>query len=139
MNTDINLIGLAAALATFLGVWFGHMIVRKVEYSSPTLWQPVLGVALLGLLCEYLSLRLETHWLSAAFGILGITMLWDAFEFKRQEKRVKQGHAPANPANPRHKNLIMETSTATVIDLIDRNPVGHLVSLDEAIRLIMER
>ena len=27
----MNLTGLAAALATFLGVWLGHVMVRKLE------------------------------------------------------------------------------------------------------------
>ena len=139
MNTGINFIGLASALAAFLGIWLGHVVVRKVEFNSRSLWPPVLGASLLGLICEYLSLQIETQWLSAVLGIFGITLLWDALEFKRQEKRVIKGRAPANPCNPRHKKFIMETPNATVIDLINRNPVGHPVSPDEAIRLVLDR
>jgi len=139
MNTGINFIGLAASLATFLGIWLGHVFVRKIEFNSQSLWPPVVGAALLGLICEYISVQIETQWLSAVFGIFGITLLWDALELKRQERRVKKGHAPANPANPRHKKFIMETSNATILDLINRNPVGHPVSPDEAIRLVLDR
>jgi hypothetical protein len=31
MNTSLNAIGVVAALATFFGVWIGHVTVRKVE------------------------------------------------------------------------------------------------------------
>lgn len=139
MNTGINFIGLATALAAFLGIWLGHVIVRKVEYVSPTLWQPILVTTLLGLICEYLSLQNETYWLSAVFGILGITLLWDAFEFMRQEKRVIKGRAPANPSNPRHINFLRECPETTVIDLLKRSPVGRPVNPDEAIQLVLER
>ena len=33
-NMTFNWIGVAAALATFFGVWIGHVTVRKVEYLS---------------------------------------------------------------------------------------------------------
>ena len=31
----LNWIGVVAALATFFGVWIGHVTVRKVEYRAP--------------------------------------------------------------------------------------------------------
>jgi uncharacterized membrane protein YfcA len=139
MNTDINFIGLAAALATFLGIWLGHVFVRKIEFNSQSLWLPVLGASLLGLICEYLSLQIETQWLSAAFGIFGITLLWDALEFKRQEKRVIKGRAPANPCNPRHIDFLLEYPNTTVVNLINRDPVGRPVNPGEAIRLVLDR
>ena len=43
-----------------------------------------------------------------ATGILGVTLLWDSFEFWRQQKRVIKGHAPANPDNPRHARILAE-------------------------------
>lgn len=139
MHTAINFTGLAAALAAFLGIWLGHVFVRKIEYHSLTLWEPVLVSVLLGLLSEALSVLIKVNWLSAVFGILGITLLWDAFEFIRQEKRVIKGHAPANPANPRHIDFLLEYPDATVIDLIQRSPVGHPVNPEEAIQLVLDR
>jgi hypothetical protein len=139
MITEINFIGLAAALAAFLGIWLGHVFVRKIEFNSQSLWPPVLGAALLGLICEYLSLQIETQWLSAVLGIFGITLLWDAVEFKRQEKRVIKGHAPANPYNPRHIDFLLDYPNSTVVNLINRDPVGHPVNPDEAIQLVLDR
>src|SRR5512135_662090 len=98
----INPIGIAAALATFFGVWLGHVAVRKIEFISPTIWLPTTIFAALGLIVEFLSLSTVNRPLSTAFGILGITLLFDALEFTRQQRRVKKGHAPANPNNPRH-------------------------------------
>ena len=54
--------------------------------------------------------------------ILGITLLWDALEFTRQQKRVKKGHAPANPHNPRHAKILAEHPTATTLDLLKHLP-----------------
>ncbi len=59
---------------------------------------------------------------SAALGILGITCLWDALEFVRQQKRVRKGHAPANPANLRHARFLSENPSATREDLLKREP-----------------
>ncbi len=56
------------------------------------------------------------------FGLaLGITALFDALEFRRQFRRVKQGHAPANPNNPRHAPWLAE-GKATTADLLKREP-----------------
>jgi hypothetical protein len=104
----MNTIGIVAALATFLGVWVGHVAVRKIEFVSPTIWLPTSIFTLLGIGLEVLALRSANAQLSAAFGILGITVLWDALEFTRQQRRVRKGHAPANPNNPRHARLMAE-------------------------------
>ncbi len=133
---ELNFTGLTAALATFLGVWLGHVAVRKVEFVSPTIWLPTSIFTLFGIGLEILSLRSTNAQLSAAFGILGITMLWDALEFTRQQRRIKKGHAPANPNNPRHARIMAEHSSATTLDLLKRDPVGRPVLQDEAIRLI---
>ncbi|OGN75521.1 MAG: hypothetical protein A2X25_07330 [Chloroflexi bacterium GWB2_49_20] len=135
----MNTLGLIAGLSTFLGIWLGHVGVRKIEHAAPKLWLPVLLALLLGLICEYLSLQIETIWLSTVFGILGVTLLWDGLELMRQEMRVKKGHAPANPSNPRHINFILEIPAATVQDFLDRDPIGQPVSPDKALQLFPER
>ena len=135
---EINLIGLTAALAAFLGIWLGHVAVRIIESKAKTLWPPIIIAITLGLALETFSLITSHQLLSTACGILGITVLWDALEFVRQERRVKKGHAPANPSNPRHARILAEYPEATTLDLLKRAPVGRQVTSDEAIRLITE-
>jgi hypothetical protein len=118
----MNWIGLAAATATFFGVWFGHVAVRKIEFVSPTLWLPTSVFAVVGIALEWLSLSATRQPLSAFLGILGMTVLWDALEFTRQQKRIQKGHAFANPRNPRHAKILAEFSAATTIDLLNRTP-----------------
>ena len=135
---EINFIGLTAALAAFLGIWLGHVSVRIIERNIKALWPPILIVIALGLSLEIWSL-LTDHWLlNTALGILGITILWDALEFIRQEKRVKKGHAPANPFNPRHAQILIDYPSATPLDLLKRNPIGRQVDPDEAIQLLTD-
>ncbi|MBK7456509.1 MAG: DUF4491 family protein [Anaerolineales bacterium] len=43
---------------------------------------------------EVASFFVSSLYLSAMCGILGVTLLWDSFEFYRQQKRIKHGHAP---------------------------------------------
>lgn len=120
---SLNFTGLIAALTAFLGIWFGHVSVRKIEAISPTLWFPTVLFATMGLLAETLSVTLAATSLKVIFGILGITLLWDALEVIRQEKRVRKGHAPANPLNPRHARILAEPgSHATPTDLLKREP-----------------
>jgi hypothetical protein len=135
---EINLIGLTAALAAFLGIWLGHVSVRVIESNAKKLWLPILIAIILGLILEIYSLSTVNRLLSTAAGILGITILWDAFEFIRQEKRVKKGHAPANPSNLRHVQILAKYSSATTLDLLKRNPVGRQVNPEEGIQLITQ-
>lgn len=121
----LNWIGFAAGLATFAGIWAGHVAVRKIEARAVSLWPPVLAFALAGLIAEAVALSLSERLPSAVLGILGITLLWDAFELVRQQKRVKRGHAPANPANPRHARILAQYPAATTIDLLKREPTGQ--------------
>lgn len=133
-----NLVGLAATLATFLGIWAGHVSVRKVESVARSIKWPSLIYAVLGISCEVgAGLSPQPAW-SAALGILGITFLFDAFEMVRQQRRIVKGHAPAQPGNPRHARILAESSSATTHDLLKREPIGRPVGADEAIRLITE-
>ena len=126
-----NYLGLVSALAVFLGVWWGHVAVRYVESISVQLWKPMLVAALAGLALEVVSVQTESIYLSAACGIMGMTLLWDSFEFYRQQKRIKRGHAPANPKNPRHAQILATHPGATTLDLLNRDPRGEPYTPEE--------
>lgn len=132
----LNWTGLAAGLATFIGIWWGHVAVRKIEAKLVDI-RPAMAVCIASGLGMWLAAALtDAAPLAAALGILGMTLLWDAYEFYRQEKRIKIGHAPANPANPRHARFLVEYPTATTLDLLDRDPVGRPVGPEEAAKLV---
>ena len=135
---ELNSIGLVAAASTFFGVWFGHVVVRKIESISRTIWLPTLVFAAVGIILEWLSLSTFNLALSTASGILGFTFLWDALEFTRQQNRIKKGHAPANPNNPRHARLLRDHAAATTLDFLKRDPIGKPVSQVEAAQLITD-
>ena len=118
----MNFVGVTAALAAFLGIWLGHVSVRIIERNAKTLLLPILATIALGLVLEVFSLSTVNRLLSTATGILGITVLWDALELIRQEKRIKRGHAPANPSNPRHARILAKYPAATTLDLLKREP-----------------
>jgi len=135
----MNPLGLVTALSAFAGIWLGHVGVREIERRAVRLGPPILGALALGLGLEILSLLATRRTLSAAAGVLGVTLLWDALEFVRQEKRVRHGHAPANPANPRHARILREHPAATTLDLLAREPVGRPVSPEEAAALVQPK
>ena len=132
----MNGIGLVAALTAFLSIWFGHVAVRKIESVSRTIWIPSTIFAVLGLAVEFLSLSSINRPLSVACGILGTTLLWDAIEVSRQQRRVIKGHAPANPNNPRHAKILTEHPTATTHDLLKREPLGQSVAHEDVAHLL---
>ncbi len=132
----MNTLGLTAAITAFLAIWIGHVAVRKIEAEARDIRPPMLIAIALGLITEYGSLVTGSLSLKTALGILGITLLWDAFEIYRQQNRVKHGHAPANPNNPRHAKILAEHPTATTLDLLKRDPIGRQVSPEEAPKLI---
>lgn len=124
----MNWLGLVAASTAFLSIWIGHVAVRKIEAASRTIWVPTVAAIVLGVSLEYFSLIVDNLLWKTAFGITGITLLWDALEFTRQQNRVKHGHAPANPNNPRHALILKEHPSATTIDMLDREPTGSLIT-----------
>jgi len=126
---EINVLGLIAALTAFLTIWFGHVSVRKIEFISPTIWPPMMVFATLGIVAEYVSLITDNVSLKTALGITGITLLFDAFELIRQQRRIRKGHAPANPNNPRHAAILVEPdSHATTVDFLKREPLGQKIN-----------
>ena len=120
----INFLGLIAAFTAFFSIWFGHVAVRKIEFIAPTISVPSTIFAILGIVCEWLALIAPSVHVATVFGILGITLLFDGFEFTRQQKRIIKGHAPANPDNPRHAKMLVEYSSATRLDLLKRDPMS---------------
>jgi xanthosine utilization system XapX-like protein len=128
-----NLIGPAAGLAAFLGIWLGHVAVREIERRSASVWLPAAVFLLAGLLLESGALLAPQPPTSAILGILGITAGWDTLELFRQQRRVQRGHAPANPSNPRHAHILAEFPAATTLDLLDRQPLGRPVTAEEAL------
>jgi len=136
---NLQWIGVVAAAATFFGVWFGHVAVRKIEAAVERLWVPIVLTLTLGLYFGLWSLLADNLSISAAAGILSVTLLWDSFEFWRQQNRIIRGHAPANPDNPRHARILSDSPAATPLDLLDRDPAGRPVSPKEAIQLIADQ
>lgn len=131
----VNLSGLGAGLAAFLGIWIGHISVREIERRSVFLWQPAAAFLLAGLLLETGALLAPQPPISAILGILGITAGWDALELFRQQRRIQRGHAPANPSNPRHARILAKFPTATTQNLLDHQPLGRPISQDEALSI----
>jgi len=98
------------------------------------LWIPSIFVLLSGIGLEAISLTVSNLHLSVMCGILGVTFLWDALEFYRQQKRIKEGHAPANPNNPRHARILACSPNATTFDWLARSPREIPYSKDELTR-----
>lgn len=122
-----NFIGIVSAFAAFSGIAFGHVLVRWLEYHSARLWVPFLFFGALGFFFEFLSLNIASLYAKAALGILGFTFLWDAIELLRQQRRVRRGHAPANPRNPRHRRFLeLPNSSATTVDVLTDETHLHI-------------
>lgn len=129
---ELNWLGPAAAAATFFGVWLGHVSVRKIEREVERVWIPAALALLLGIGLLYASFLTSNLILSAVCGILAVTLLWDSLELAvRQPNRVKHGHAPANPENPRHARILATYPEATTIDLLERDPRGMPYTSEE--------
>jgi hypothetical protein len=115
------------AAATFLGIWWGHVGVRWLEAHSADVRPPMIGLIGLGVALNGYSLLAPSLTVGGVCSIIGITLMWDGFELYRQQKRVIKGHAPANPANPRHAAyLAAPNSRATTSDLLKREPSDDL-------------
>jgi hypothetical protein len=115
----MQLMGFVAALATFGGVWAGHVGVRLIEFRSRRLGPPMALLAAAGLGLEALAAASGMSLVAAVEGIVGMTLLFDALELRRQFRRVREGKARANPLNPRHA-LYIDSGRALVADPLDR-------------------
>lgn len=119
--------GFWMGLATFIGIWWGHVGVRWIEAHSRVIWIPIVLFLVFGIGLNIYSIFASTLTLSGVASIIGITLLWDALEVWRQERRVIHGHAPANPDNPRHA-AILAAGHGTTEDLLDREPQGYPIA-----------
>jgi len=130
----LQLAGLWMALATFLAIWWGHVGVRWLEANSVRVGPPATALVVAGLALNFYALSSASLAVAGVCSIIGITLLWDAFELYRQQKRVQKGHAPANPANARHAAYLAAAgSRATTVDLLKHEP-GESVPVPVASR-----
>ena len=91
----MNLLGIEAAVISFVCIGIFHPVVIKAEYYfSSRCWPAFLAA---GALCCAASLFAESPLLSVALGSLGCTCLWCIIELKEQERRVARGWFPENP------------------------------------------
>ena len=91
----MNISGVIIASLALLGIGFGHVWVRKMEYYfGKKIWPLSL---LIGLLLVALSLRMGSDFYSAVLAVPGAIFIYAVKEFFEQEKRVLKGHAPRNP------------------------------------------
>lgn len=107
----MQIAGLVFGLTAFLSIWLGHVAVRELEYRLAWLPWPLFLSA--GLAALAASFAVDARLLSGSLGILGMTLLWDALECVRQQRRVVRGHAPANPQNARHRRLLESHTVGT--------------------------
>lgn len=134
---EVNTLGMVCAITTFLNIWIGHVSVRIIERQVVRLWLPMTGFALGGFLLLVGSLFVAGN-IQAVMGISGFMLLWDSFELFRQQKRIRIGHAPANPSNPRHQKILERFSAATSADLLDRPISGRPYTQTEIEQLLKE-
>lgn len=113
--------GVVAAFAAFGGIWAGHVGVRAIEFRSLRLAPAMAVLAAAGLALEVLASLSGSGLLAVAEGIVGMTLLFDALELRRQFRRVREGRARANPRNPRHVPYIA-TGIASIVDPLDVEP-----------------
>lgn len=135
----MELAGFWMAMATFLAIWWGHVGVRWLEAHSVRVGPPAALLVAAGLGLNLFALFSTSLTVAGVASIVGITLLWDAFELFRQQRRVQKGHAPANPNNPRHAAYLAAGGRATTEDLLDREPSGRPVASHARVPHLGER
>lgn len=91
--------GLLIGISTFLIIGLFHPVVIKAEYYWGTrCWWIFL---VLGIIGTILSLLVENITLSAIIGVFSFSSFWSIKEIFEQEKRVRKGWFPENPARKR--------------------------------------
>ncbi|MDR1557181.1 MAG: DUF4491 family protein [Tannerellaceae bacterium] len=93
--TEHSAYGLVIGAFTFLIIGIFHPLVIKAEYYWDTKsWWYFL---VLGIVCMFLSVRVESMMVSIFLGVTAFSALWSILEVIEQEKRVKKGWFPENP------------------------------------------
>lgn len=111
----MNLLGIEAAVISFVCIGIFHPVVIKAEYYfSSRCWPAFLAA---GALCCAASLFAESPLLSVALGSLGCTCLWCIIELKEQERRVARGWFPKNP-----KRALKDTPETLIKENEDGGP-----------------
>ena len=94
----MNFTGIVIGLCTFLIIGMFHPLVIKAEYYlGKQCWWIFL---LAGILFAVLSLFIPGEW-SVISGVVAFSSIWSILELFQQEKRVKKGWFPENPARKR--------------------------------------
>lgn len=124
--SELQFAGFWMAVATFFGIWIGHVGVRWLEAQSTSIWPPTIVLLISGLALNIYSLFAPSLTIAGMASIFGITLVWDSIEMWRQQRRVQKGHSPANPANPRHARYLA-AGNATTDELLSRDPQGSPV------------
>lgn len=83
--------GIVLALATFMSIAAGHVMVRWLHARFGT--RPAAPLFVVGTLLLAGSFLAKHDLLSAVLGIVAITVLWDGIEMYRQEKRMQRERA----------------------------------------------
>ncbi|HET9493040.1 MAG TPA: DUF4491 family protein [Chloroflexia bacterium] len=134
---DLMWAGPVLAGVTFLTIWWGHVLVRIVHYYFGTRPAPVIFLS--GLLLLLGSTQTGSDVVSAALGIVGLTLLWDAFELHRQELRVRQGHAPLNPKVHRTAAGILAANLSATLTEEERRETCLSCGSNENTRFLCRR
>jgi len=113
--------GLWLTIATFLSIWWGHVGVRWLEAKCANIRPPMFILIAAGFGLNIAALFAPNVTIGGVCSVVGMALWWDAFELVRQDRRVRHGHAPANPHNPRHARYLAE-GRATLHDPLDREP-----------------
>ncbi|MDE5687765.1 MAG: DUF4491 family protein [Paramuribaculum sp.] len=94
--SSYHLLGLFIGLCTFLIIGLFHPVVIKCHYYFGTgcwWWFVVLGV-----ICAAISVVVEDVVWSTLLGVVAFSSFWTVREIFDQEKRVRKGWFPRNPA-----------------------------------------
>lgn len=88
--------GILIGFSSFLVIGLFHPVVIWAEFHWTKRCWPLFLLAGVGALTA--SLFVDAQYISAIIGVVGFSCLWSIKELFEQEKRVKKGWFPANPA-----------------------------------------
>ncbi len=116
----INWVGPLLGVICLLGVWSGHILVRKLDFHLAKVRPVAVFMGLLGCCTILSTLWISNTILAGILGVAGMILFFDAIELFLQEKRVRIGHAAANPANPRHQKILQSSNDSVIYNPLDQ-------------------